>query len=113
MADENLFIAPSESGRTEAVQSFAKGGYNVLHWARDGFEFWAVSEVSGGDLRAADATNCASVARSCASSVASGFLEPRENIKHDPVGASYFAKEHGLPQRGSDEVLAELREGEE
>ena len=48
----NLFIAPSESGRTEAVQSFAKDGYNVLHWDRDGFEFWAVSDVSAGDLRA-------------------------------------------------------------
>jgi anti-sigma factor RsiW len=48
----NLFIAPSESGRTEAVQSFAKDGYNVLHWVRDGFEFWAVSDVSAGDLRA-------------------------------------------------------------
>jgi len=30
----NLFIAPSESGRTEAVRSFAKDGYNVLHWDR-------------------------------------------------------------------------------
>ena len=48
----NLFIAPSESGRTEAVQSFAKDGYNVLHWDRDGFEFWAVSDVNAGDLRA-------------------------------------------------------------
>jgi anti-sigma factor RsiW len=48
----NLFISPSESGRTEAVQSFAKDGYNVLHWERDGFEFWAVSDVNAADLRA-------------------------------------------------------------
>jgi anti-sigma factor RsiW len=48
----NLFISPSESDRTEAVQSFAKDGYNVLHWDRDGFEFWAVSDVNAGDLRA-------------------------------------------------------------
>jgi anti-sigma factor RsiW len=48
----NLFIWPSESGRAAAVQSFAKDGYNVLHWARDGFEFWAVSDVSAQDLRA-------------------------------------------------------------
>jgi anti-sigma factor RsiW len=48
----NLFISPSESGRTEAVQSFAKDGYNVLHWDRDGFEFWAVSDVNAGELRA-------------------------------------------------------------
>jgi anti-sigma factor RsiW len=48
----NLFIWPSESGRDAATQSFAKDGYNVLHWARDGLEFWAVSDVNEGDLRA-------------------------------------------------------------
>ena len=48
----NLFIAPSRFGRTEAVQSFAKDGYNVLHWDRGGFEFWAVSDVNAGELRA-------------------------------------------------------------
>jgi anti-sigma factor RsiW len=48
----NLFITPSESGRAAGVQSFAKDGYNVLHWDRDGFEFWAVSEVNAGDLGA-------------------------------------------------------------
>jgi anti-sigma factor RsiW len=48
----NLFIWPSESGRLAAVQAFAKDGYNVLHWDRNGFEFWAVSDVSAGDLRA-------------------------------------------------------------
>jgi anti-sigma factor RsiW len=48
----NLFILPLESDRTEAVQSFAKDGYNVLHWDRGGFEFWAVSDVNAGDLRA-------------------------------------------------------------
>jgi anti-sigma factor RsiW len=48
----NLFILPSEAGSTEAVQSFAKDGFNVLHWDRDGFEFWAVSDVNAGDLRA-------------------------------------------------------------
>ena len=47
----NLFIFPSEAGRTEAVQSFEKDGYNVLHWDRDGFEFWAVSDVNAEDLR--------------------------------------------------------------
>ena len=48
----NLFIWPSESGRNAAAQGFAKEGYNVLHWTRDGFEFWAVSDVNTGDLRA-------------------------------------------------------------
>jgi anti-sigma factor RsiW len=48
----NLFIAPAESSRAEAVHSFTKDGYNVLHWDRGGFEFWAVSDVNAGDLRA-------------------------------------------------------------
>ena len=48
----NLFIWPSEAGRTAAVQAFVKDGYNVLYWARDGFEFWAISDVQQGDLRA-------------------------------------------------------------
>jgi AbrB family looped-hinge helix DNA binding protein len=41
------------------------------------------------------------------------LIQPRVVIKPDPMGALNFAKEHGLPQRRSDEVLAELREGEE
>ena len=40
-------------------------------------------------------------------------IEPRAVIKPDPIGALNFAKEHGLPERPSDEALAELREGEE
>ena len=47
----NLFIWASESVHTAPAQSFAKDGYNVLHWARDGFEFWAVSDVNERDLR--------------------------------------------------------------
>jgi anti-sigma factor RsiW len=48
----NLFIWPLESGRNTAAESFTKDGYNVSHWERDGFEFWAVSDVSAQDLRA-------------------------------------------------------------
>jgi anti-sigma factor RsiW len=47
----NVYVWPSESGSNAAGQSFAKDGYNVLHWARDGFEFWAVSDVNAADLR--------------------------------------------------------------
>ena len=47
----NLFIWPSESSRTTATQGFAKDGYNVLDWARGGFEFWLVSDVNAKDLR--------------------------------------------------------------
>jgi anti-sigma factor RsiW len=48
----NLFIWPSESGRNTAAESFTKDGYNVSHWERDGFEFWAVSDVNAEDLGA-------------------------------------------------------------
>lgn len=41
------------------------------------------------------------------------IVEPRAVTKPDPFAALNFAKEHGLPQRRSDEVLAELRQGEE
>ena len=41
------------------------------------------------------------------------IIEPHTVIKPDPVRALNFAMEHGLPQRRSGEVLAELREGEE
>jgi anti-sigma factor RsiW len=48
----NLFVWPSDSGRNTAAESFAKDGYNVSHWERDGFEFWAVSDVNASDLKA-------------------------------------------------------------
>jgi anti-sigma factor RsiW len=48
----NLFIWPSEAGQSVAAKSFTKNGFNVLHWGRDGFEFWAVSDVSAPDLKA-------------------------------------------------------------
>jgi anti-sigma factor RsiW len=48
----NLFIWPSASGRNTAAESFAEDGYNVLHWDREGFAFWAVSDVNAEDLRA-------------------------------------------------------------
>jgi anti-sigma factor RsiW len=48
----NLFIWPLESSRNTAAQSFTKDGYNVSHWDRDGFTFWAVYDVNAEDLRA-------------------------------------------------------------
>jgi anti-sigma factor RsiW len=48
----NLFIWPSKFSRNTAATSFSKDGYNVLHWAHEGFEFWAISDVNAEDLRA-------------------------------------------------------------
>jgi len=47
----NLFIWPLESGLNTTSESFTKDGYNVSHWERDGFVFWAVSDVNAEDLR--------------------------------------------------------------
>jgi AbrB family looped-hinge helix DNA binding protein len=41
------------------------------------------------------------------------IIEPSPAIRPDPMGALNFAVEHGLPQHRTDEVLAELREGEQ
>jgi anti-sigma factor RsiW len=48
----NLFVWPSEYGQSVAAKRFAKDGFNVLQWDHDGFEFWAVSDVSAVDLKA-------------------------------------------------------------
>jgi anti-sigma factor RsiW len=48
----NLFIWPSEPGHDTAAQNFSKDGYHVSHWNRNGFEFWAVSDVNAEDLSA-------------------------------------------------------------
>ena len=48
----NLFIWPSNSVRNTVVESLTNDGYNVSHLDRDGFAFWAVSDVNAEDLRA-------------------------------------------------------------
>ena len=48
----NLFVWPSEAAQNANAESFVKDGFNVLHWERSGFEFWAVSDVNAGDLKA-------------------------------------------------------------
>ena len=48
----NFFIWPSAAGRNTAMEDFAKDGYNVSLWDREGFAFWAVSDVNAEDLRA-------------------------------------------------------------
>jgi anti-sigma factor RsiW len=47
----NLFIWPSESGGNKVAEGFTKDGYQVSHWDRDGFTFWAVSDVNAEDLK--------------------------------------------------------------
>jgi mycothiol system anti-sigma-R factor len=46
----NVFVWPSaaQSSSTQAIPS--QQGYNITRWSRDGFEFWAVSDVGASDL---------------------------------------------------------------
>jgi anti-sigma factor RsiW len=46
----NVFVWPSRSDDTGLLGAPAEQGYNVLHWRRDGMNFWAVSDVSPADL---------------------------------------------------------------
>ena len=45
----NLFIWPQTAGRQTASEH---EGYNMTDWSADGLVFWAVSDVSAGDLAA-------------------------------------------------------------
>jgi anti-sigma factor RsiW len=46
----NLFLWPAESGGNGSTRTFSRNGYNIIHWARDGFDWWAVSDVNAADL---------------------------------------------------------------
>jgi len=47
----NLFVWPRENGREQKLQAFTRQGYNLLHWARGGMEFWAVSDLNEAELK--------------------------------------------------------------
>ena len=46
----NVFVWPNPTGTssTQAIES--QQGYNIMQWARGGFQFWAVSDVNAQDL---------------------------------------------------------------
>jgi anti-sigma factor RsiW len=46
----NVFVWPAESDVSGSLQSFSRSGYNIIHRNRDGFEWWAVSDVNAADL---------------------------------------------------------------
>jgi len=47
----NLFVWPGESGREQKLRAFTRQGYNLLHWAQGGMEFWAVSDLNEAELK--------------------------------------------------------------
>jgi anti-sigma factor RsiW len=48
----NLFIRPAPRGLMRPPPTGPHNGYNLLRWTQGGLEFWAVSDVEAGDLRA-------------------------------------------------------------
>jgi anti-sigma factor RsiW len=47
----NLFIWPTTSGAAKAQQVVTREGYHLVHWTDADFNYWAVSDVSEGDLQ--------------------------------------------------------------
>lgn len=46
----NVFVWPSTAGATSAETIESRQGYNLMRWSRNGFQFWAVSDVGTADL---------------------------------------------------------------
>ncbi len=47
----NLFIWPSTDGREVGNRSAIKQGFNVIHWAKSGMNYWAVSDLNESELQ--------------------------------------------------------------
>ena len=47
----NLFIWPADSVMTVADKTISHQGYQLVHWIDGDFNYWAVSDVSEGDLQ--------------------------------------------------------------
>ena len=48
----NLFIWPSPPDAEKGEQLVTQQGYHLLHWARSGLNYWAVSNLNMGELQA-------------------------------------------------------------
>ncbi len=47
----NLFVWPATEKKTTSGETFTREGYHMIHWTEGGMNFWAVSDVSPGDLQ--------------------------------------------------------------
>ena len=47
----NLFISPANQTAATKEELLTRRGYNLFHWLQGGMEYWAVSDVSPGDLQ--------------------------------------------------------------
>lgn len=47
----NLFVWPGGDGHERQPRALARQGYHLLHWARGGMEFWAISDLNEAELK--------------------------------------------------------------
>ncbi len=47
----NLFVWPSTHRSNSKEQALAQRGFNLVHWNKDGMDFWAVSDLNQGELQ--------------------------------------------------------------
>jgi mycothiol system anti-sigma-R factor len=47
----NLFVWPAASGSAKTTKAMTRQGYHLLYWVDPDFNYWAVSDVSVGDLQ--------------------------------------------------------------
>jgi len=47
----NLFVWPLTESQNSAPVPQVREGYNILHWAQGGMNFWAVSDLAGDELQ--------------------------------------------------------------
>jgi anti-sigma factor RsiW len=47
----NVFLWPSADASDSAPRELAYRGYNVIAWRRNGIDYWAISDLSAGELR--------------------------------------------------------------
>jgi len=47
----NLFVWPATPGASKAQKTMSRQGYHLLHWVDSDFNYWAVSDISDGELQ--------------------------------------------------------------
>ena len=47
----NLFVWPVESNTAKGAETISRQGYHLLHWVNSDFNYWAVSDISDGELQ--------------------------------------------------------------
>lgn len=47
----NLFIWPAPANQSSDMKALDRNGYNIVHWATAGMEYWAVSDLNSADLK--------------------------------------------------------------